>query len=147
VSIKNLPASVQSRLQKSARTSARPFHELLQYYAMERLLYRLSKTPHRACFVLEGALMLHVWNAPLARATKDIDFLGHLDNSLDNLERVVREVCAADVEPDGMVFDPATVKAERSRRMRTMRALACASSVCSARRASSCSSTWGSAPP
>jgi hypothetical protein len=113
VSIKNLPASVQARLQNDARTSTRPFHELLQYYAMERFLYRLSKTPHRACFVLKGALMLHVWNAPLARATKDIDFLGRLDNSLDNLERVVREVCAADVEPDGMVFDPATVKAER----------------------------------
>jgi hypothetical protein len=26
---------------------------------------------------------------------------------------VVREVCTADVEPDGMVFDPATVKTER----------------------------------
>lgn len=26
---------------------------------------------------------------------------------------MVREVCAADVEPDGMVFDPATVKTER----------------------------------
>jgi hypothetical protein len=52
-------------------------------------------------------------HAPLARATKDIDFLGRLDNSLDNLERVVREACAANVEPDGMVFDPATVKTER----------------------------------
>jgi hypothetical protein len=48
--------------------------------------------------------MLHVWNAPLARATKDLDFLGRLDDSLENLERVVCEVCAADVEPDGMVF-------------------------------------------
>jgi hypothetical protein len=48
-----------------------------------------------------------------ARATKDLDFLGRLDNSLENLERVVREVCSADVEPDGMVFDPATVKTER----------------------------------
>lgn len=33
-------------------------------------------------------------------------------NSLESLERVIREVCAADVEPDGMVFDPATVKIE-----------------------------------
>jgi Nucleotidyl transferase AbiEii toxin, Type IV TA system len=113
VTAKNLPASVQARLQKSARTSKRPFHELLQYYAMERFLYRLSTTPHGARFVLKGALMLHVWEAPLARATKDIDFLGRLDNSLDNLERVVREVCVADVEPDGMVFEPATVKVER----------------------------------
>lgn len=111
--ISNLAASVQARLQNQARASKRPFQELLQYYAMERLLYRLSTTPYRARFVLKGALMLHVWDAPLARATKDLDFLGRLDNSLENLERVVREVCAADVEPDGMVFDPATVKTER----------------------------------
>lgn len=32
-----------------------------------------------------------------------------LGGSLENLERVVREVCTADVEPDGMVFEPATV--------------------------------------
>ena len=80
---------------------------------MERFLYRLSTTPHRARFVLKGALMLHVWDAPLARATKDLDLLGHLENSLENLERVVREVCTADVDLDGMAFDPATVKAER----------------------------------
>jgi hypothetical protein len=113
VTVKNLAASVQARLQSHARATKRPFQELLQYYAMERFLYRLSKTTHRARFVLKGALMLHVWDAPLARATKDVDFLGRLDNSLENLERVVREVCAADVEPDGMVFDPATVKTER----------------------------------
>jgi predicted nucleotidyltransferase component of viral defense system len=113
VTVKNLEASVHARLQNHARATKRPFQELLQYYAMERFLYRLSKTPHRARLVLKGALMLHVWDAPLARATKDLDFLGRLDNSLENLERVVREVCAADVEPDGMVFDSATVKTTR----------------------------------
>ncbi len=35
------------------------------------------------------------------------------DIALENLERVIREVCAADVEADGMEFDPATVKTER----------------------------------
>ena len=113
MSVLNLAASVQARLQNHARASKRPFQELLQYYAMERFLYRLSTTSHRARFVLKGALMLHVWEAPLARATKDVDFLGRLDNSLENLDRAVREVCTADVEPDGMVFDPATVKTER----------------------------------
>lgn len=113
MTIKNLSASVHTRLQNQARTTKRPFQELLQYYAMERFLYRLSKTPHCARFVLKGALMLYVWDAPLARATKDLDFLGCLDNSLENLEFVICEVCAADVEPDGMVFDPSTVKTER----------------------------------
>ncbi len=113
MTVQNLAASVHARLQNHARATKRPFQELLQYYAMERLLYRLSTTPHRSRLVLKGALMLHVWDAPLARATKDIDLLGRLDNSLENLERVFREVCAANVEVDGMVFDPATVKAER----------------------------------
>lgn len=102
MTVKNLEASVHARLQNRARATNRPFQELLQYYAMERFLYRLSKSLHRTRLVLKGALMLHVWDAPLARATKDLDFLGRLDNSLENLERVVRDVCAAGVEPDGM---------------------------------------------
>jgi hypothetical protein len=113
VTVKNLPASVHARLQNHARATKRPFQELLQYYAMERFLYRLSKSPHHARFVLKGALMLYVWDAPLARATKDLDFLGRLDSSLENLERVVGEVCVTDVDPDGMVFDPATVEVAR----------------------------------
>src|SRR5690606_28273884 len=43
-------------------------------------------------------------------ATKDLDFLGRLDNSLENLEGVVREICTANVEPDGMEFDLATLR-------------------------------------
>ena len=67
MTLKNLPASVQARLQAKAKETKRPFQELLQYYAMERLLYRLSKSPHGSRFILKGALMLHVWDAPLAR--------------------------------------------------------------------------------
>lgn len=63
MTVKNLEASVQARLQNHARATNRPFQELLQYYAMERFLCRLSKTPHRARLVLKGALMLHVWRA------------------------------------------------------------------------------------
>jgi len=69
--------------------------------------------PHPSRFVLKGALRLQVWRAPLARATRDLDLLGLLDNALEKLERVVLEVCAVDVEPDGMVFDPASVRTER----------------------------------
>ncbi|MEJ7734127.1 MAG: hypothetical protein WKG00_33655 [Polyangiaceae bacterium] len=65
MTVKNLEASVHARLQKHARATKRPFQELLQYYAMERFLYRLSKSPHCSRFVLKGALMLHVWDAPL----------------------------------------------------------------------------------
>jgi hypothetical protein len=77
MSAHNLADSVHGRLLNQARATKRPFQELLQYFAMERFLYRLASTPHRTRFVLKGAMMLHVWNAPRARATKDLDFLGH----------------------------------------------------------------------
>ena len=43
---KNITASLRQRLLNKARETGRPFNELLQYFAMERFLYRLSKSPY-----------------------------------------------------------------------------------------------------
>ena len=40
--LSNVAASVRQRLLNKARADQRPFNELLQYYAMERFLYRFS---------------------------------------------------------------------------------------------------------
>ncbi len=80
---------------------------------MERFLYRLSKSSHSGRFVLKGALMLRVWAGPAARPTKDIDLLGRLDNSLENLAAVVKEVCAVQVEEDGIIFRAESIRTER----------------------------------
>lgn len=45
--LKNVSDSVHQRLLNKARESGRPFNEVLQYFAMERFLYRLSRTPPR----------------------------------------------------------------------------------------------------
>jgi len=92
---------------------------LVPAFAIDDLaVFRAVLDPRCAIVLVPGTLgllpqLVERRDAPLARATKDLDLLGQVDNSLENLERVVREVCAADVEPDGMVFDPATVKTER----------------------------------
>jgi predicted nucleotidyltransferase component of viral defense system len=96
-----------------ARETRRPFSELLQYFAMERFLYRLSKSRYADNFVLKGALMLTVWKAPLTRPTIDIDLLGRIENSIEIIVEVTREICRQGVEPDGIDFDIATVEAER----------------------------------
>lgn len=110
---KNIAASVRARLSNEARRSSRPFQEVLQYYGLERFLYRFSRSRYRDCFVLKGALMLRVWDAPEARPTRDIDFLGHVDNSIQTLERITREVCDTEVEDDGMIFSASTVAGQR----------------------------------
>lgn len=64
--IKDVPASIRQRLLNIARETGRPFGELLQYYTMERFLYRLSISPVGRKFVLKGALMLVAWKAPVS---------------------------------------------------------------------------------
>jgi hypothetical protein len=54
---KNIAASVHQRLLNKARESSRPFNEILQYFAIERFIYRLCKSPYADRFVLKGALM------------------------------------------------------------------------------------------
>lgn len=107
--IKNLPASIRQRLLQVAKSSGRPFQEVLQYYAMERFLYRLSVSKHADKFVLKGALMLTAWGASSIRPTRDIDLLGQLPNQVDDLVKVIRDVCGQDVEPDALVFDPTSI--------------------------------------
>lgn len=111
--VKNVPASVRQKLANLAKGSKRPFAELLQYYAMERFLYRLSRSEYRDRLVLKGALMFVAWGTPRSRATRDIDLLAWTDNSVANLVKVVQSICLLEVEADGLVFDPALVKGEK----------------------------------
>ena len=107
---KNIAASVHQRLLNVARETGRPFNEVLQYFAMERLLYRLSASAHKDSFVLKGALLFRVWDVPDSRATRDIDLLAFLENSPDSIAAIFREVCTIEGD-DGLVFDPDSVDA------------------------------------
>jgi len=111
--LKNVSASIHQRLLNIARDTERPFNEVLQYFAMERFLHRLSLSPGAESFVLKGALLFRVWDVPDSRATKDIDFLAYVDNSPENLVAIFREVCTIDSPDDGLIFDPDTVESRR----------------------------------
>lgn len=109
---RDVAASVRARLQNQAKASSRPFQEVLQYYGLERFLYRFAQSRHRDHFLLKGALMLRVWDTPESRPTRDIDFLGFVDNEVETIENIVREICSVEVEDDGLRFDALTVKGQ-----------------------------------
>ena len=111
--LRNVAASVRQRLNNLAKQRARPFQEVLQYFAIERFLYRLSESTHRDRFILKGAMMLAAWRAPATRSTMDIDLLGRGEDPTGRMLDIVRELC--DLQPtrdDGLVFDAATVESE-----------------------------------
>ncbi|MDP8240714.1 MAG: nucleotidyl transferase AbiEii/AbiGii toxin family protein [Candidatus Hatepunaea meridiana] len=107
--LENLPASIHQRLLNKARATKRPFNEVLQYFAMERFLYRLSRSIHVDLFVLKGALMMRVWNASLYRPTMDIDLLGRTDNNIQMLTGIIQDILGTEVESDGLSFDPNSI--------------------------------------
>jgi len=97
VSGRDVGASVRQRLLNQSRAQERPFQELLQYFAMERFLYRLSKSGFSDRFVLKGALLLTAWRAPLSRPTMDIDLAGRTSNELNHIAELMRAVCGVRV--------------------------------------------------
>ena len=103
--VKNMGASVRQRLLNYAKANNRPFAEVLQYYAMERFLYRLSVSPHASKFLLKGALLLTAWRAPLSRPTMDIDLLGRTSNEVDDIVNLLKNVAQTTAPDDGITFD------------------------------------------
>jgi predicted nucleotidyltransferase component of viral defense system len=128
---RNVGASVRQRLLNLAHARCQPMELLLTRYALERLLYRLSVSPHRERFVLKGAMLLATWFDEPHRATRDVDLLGFGDAAEDALLRTFREIMAVEVD-DGVFFDLKGLRIEAIReeveyggsRLRTTAALA-----------------------
>lgn len=108
-------ASVRARLLTRARETRQDFNLVLTRYALERLLYRISVSPHTDQFLLKGALLFDLWFDIPHRPTRDADFLGFGSAELPHLESVFRDVCALDTD-DGVTFQSETVKAAEIRK-------------------------------
>ncbi len=111
--LKNIAASVRQRLLNKSRSDVRPFQEIVQYYAMERFLYRLAQSQHANRFILKGALLLQIWQMPEIRSTMDIDLLGRTNNDVSLLISNITDILSVDIDPDGLSFFPENITAER----------------------------------
>ncbi len=107
-----LARSVQTRLAQHAKVINTDPNLVLTRYAVERFLYRLSRSPHVDRFVLKGALLMLAWLGDALRPTRDADLLGFGDLSDEALGQIFAEVCKVDVEPDAMVYLAETVRVE-----------------------------------
>jgi nucleotidyltransferase AbiEii toxin of type IV toxin-antitoxin system len=111
--LRNVPASIRQKLLDLARERKQDFGLVLTKYALERILFRIGNSQYRDVFVLKGALLFEVWTHQQYRPTRDADFLARGDNSPERFVQIFREIAAAELEDDGLRFDPRSVKAER----------------------------------
>ncbi len=108
----DIPASIRQRLFDLSKRENRPFGEVLQYYAMERFLFRLSKSEYTDRFILKGALLLAVWRSEVSRSTMDIDLLGRIENSEETITAAIRAILEQNVFDDGIVYHASTIKTD-----------------------------------
>src|SRR6185369_11184213 len=110
--IKNITTSVLAKLRDNSKSSGAPLQQVLQLYAMERFLYRISKSRHAQSVILKGPLLLQTIGIPSARPTVDIDMLrkGKADHA--SLEALIKDCATLEVEDDGLAFIADSVVAE-----------------------------------
>ncbi|CAN7676156.1 nucleotidyl transferase AbiEii/AbiGii toxin family protein [Variovorax paradoxus] len=106
---RNLAASVRARLKQRADATRQDFNLTLTRYGLERLLYRLSVSPHAANYLLKGALLFSLWYDQPHRPTRDADLLGFGPDDVDTAVSAFREICQIEVD-DGIAFDAASVR-------------------------------------
>lgn len=112
--MKNIGASVRARLLNIARDRGQTFNFVLNRYAIERLLYRLSQSQHADRFVLKGATLLMTWFDEPFRGTQDLDLLGYGDPDPDAVLALFGDILAIE-DQDGVQFDVAAARIDRIR--------------------------------
>jgi predicted nucleotidyltransferase component of viral defense system len=100
----NIAASARQRLLDLARKRGADFQLILIQYAVERLLYRFSRSVYKDRFILKGAMLFSVWSEEPFRATRDLDFLGKGDNTVSAMTKVFGEICKTAADGDGLEF-------------------------------------------
>ena len=113
-STNDLQTETRRSLSKLAIETGENMTFVLERFASQRLLYRLSTSQHRNSFVLKGAVLLAVWSDTPYRATRDIDLLAWGEDSAARLESVFRDLCRMEIK-DGLLFDPESVRVEEIR--------------------------------
>jgi predicted nucleotidyltransferase component of viral defense system len=108
--LKNIAASVRQRLLNVAKSRGEELQPILTRFALERLLYRLGKSPHQETLVLKGAFLFLAWGEAASRPTKDIDFLAVGEAEVKRWVDLVKAICAITDPSDGLEYDADSVR-------------------------------------
>ena len=94
MAIKNMEASVLTRLKIQSKEEGIPFQMVLQLFAQEEFLRKLSLSTYAENLILKGGMFIYTLTEFDSRPTRDIDFLvKNFHGSLENIEQTMRNIC------------------------------------------------------
>ncbi|WP_026834898.1 nucleotidyl transferase AbiEii/AbiGii toxin family protein [Eubacterium xylanophilum] len=94
MAVKNMAASVLTRLKNQSKEEGIPFQRVLQLFAQEEFLRKLSLSQYADNLILKGGMFIYTLTEFDSRPTRDIDFLiKNLHGSLENIKHTMRDIC------------------------------------------------------
>lgn len=106
MAVKNIAASVLTRLKNQSKTEGISFQMVLQLFAQEEFLRKLSLSEYRGNLILKGGMFIYTLTEFDSRPTRDIDFLiRDLHGDLNNIEQKMTEICAVSTGNDFITLE------------------------------------------
>ena len=94
MALKNIVASVLTRLKNQSKEEGIPFQLVLQLFAQEEFLRKLSMSGYSDNFILKGGMFIYTLTEFDSRPTRDIDFMIRaLHGSLENIKQTMKCIC------------------------------------------------------
>ena len=93
MAVKNMAASLLTRLKNQSKEEEIPFQMVLQLFAQEEFLRKLSLSQYADNLILKGGMFIYTLTEFDSRPTRDIAFLiKNLHGSLENIEQTMRDI-------------------------------------------------------
>ena len=97
--IKDMGASVLTRLKKQAKETGINYQTCLQLFAQEEFLRKLEISRYAENLVLKGGMFLYTISNYEGRPTMDIDFLiRRMSNDVTGMETIISEICQTETD-------------------------------------------------
>lgn len=106
MAIKNMAASVLTRLKNQSKKERIPFQMVLQLFAQEEFLRKLSLSEYADNLILKGGMFIYTLTEFDSRPTRDIDFLiRNFHGSPNNIGHMMKEICGIDTGNDFITLE------------------------------------------
>ena len=97
--IKDMGASVLTKLKKQAKETGINYQTCLQLFAQEEFLRKLEISRYAENLVLKGGMFLYTISNYEGRPTMDIDFLiRRMSNDVTGMETIISEICQTETD-------------------------------------------------
>lgn len=104
--VKNMAASVLARLKNQSKEEGISFQMVLQLFAQEEFLRKLSFSEYVDNLILKGGMYIYTITRFDSRPTRDIDFLmKNRHGSLENIVQMMRDICEINTGNDFITME------------------------------------------